>query len=170
MQVTTGRRWVVDGAASRVAFMARGFWGLAPVRGLLPVRGGEATIEQDTIRGSLELDAGGLDTGLALRDRHLRSPDFFDVERFRSIVFTIAEPADLAAPIRGRVSIKGATVPLQVPISMQGGQPPGQPELLRVSSDFAVELAAVGLDHSTLGMVRGPAQITVEVVLRPARG
>lgn len=52
----------------------------------------EGTIEvdeedPDRSRVEVEIDASSLDTGVVERDRHLRSPDFLDVERFPKITF-----------------------------------------------------------------------------------
>lgn len=38
-------------------------------------------------RISLTIDAASLDTGIEMRDNHLRSSDFFEVERFPTVTF-----------------------------------------------------------------------------------
>ena len=56
--------------------------------------------------------AGSLDTRLAARDRHLRSPDFFDVEQHPRITFSATDVetgADGTVDVRGHLRIRGVT-------------------------------------------------------------
>jgi polyisoprenoid-binding protein YceI len=81
--------WTVDPSHSSVGFEVRHMM-IATVRGRF--RDFEGTIvaadELTESRVSGKASVASIDTGQADRDTHLRSPDFFDAERFREISFT----------------------------------------------------------------------------------
>ena len=72
-------------------------------------------------RVSLTIDAASLDTGIEMRDKHLRSSDFFDVERFPTVVFQSVrvEAAGRRATVVGRLTLHGVTREIAVPIDVQ---------------------------------------------------
>lgn len=81
--------WTVDTAHTTVGFVAR-HMGLSKVRGQFTSFRGE--IEGDpkditSARGRFEIDLASVDTGNADRDAHLKSADFFDVEKNPTMVF-----------------------------------------------------------------------------------
>lgn len=67
--------------------------------------------EPSRSRVSVEIDAASVDTRNAQRDGHLRSADFFDVERFPSIRFEAREVAREAGSLRmsGDLTLHGVT-------------------------------------------------------------
>ena len=69
----------------------------------------EADIRQSKLTGTL--DVATIDTGIKLRDNHLRSDDYFDVKKFPTITFQttsiVAEGSTLLAI--GNLTIKGVT-------------------------------------------------------------
>jgi polyisoprenoid-binding protein YceI len=63
----------------------------------------------------VEIDAGGIYTGVEQRDNHLRSPDFLEVEKYPVITFesTRVEPAGLDhAWVHGLLTVRGVTRPV----------------------------------------------------------
>jgi polyisoprenoid-binding protein YceI len=81
--------WKIDPAHSAVEFSVKHMM-MTTVRGRF--REVAATIDineenpdQSAVR--VEIGAASIDTGNADRDKHLRSPDFFDVEQYPTIVF-----------------------------------------------------------------------------------
>src|SRR5262245_2641641 len=82
------REFRIDASHSDVAFSI-GFLGF-PVRGRIDGIHGTLTYDADHLAAtsvSVVLDAKSVQTGSAHRDEHLRSSDFFDVEKFPKIVF-----------------------------------------------------------------------------------
>ncbi len=71
---------------------------------------------------SVEIDAASVDTRNAQRDGHLKSADFFDVERFPHIRFVAKEIARDGAGLRlvGDFTLRGVTQ--LVTFSISGGQ------------------------------------------------
>jgi polyisoprenoid-binding protein YceI len=70
-------------------------------------------------RITLSIDAASLDTGIEMRDNHLRSSDFFDVERFPTVAFQRIEAAGSRATVVGRLTLHGVTREIAVPIDVQ---------------------------------------------------
>lgn len=69
-------------------------------------------IEDTKVEASI--DAASVDTGNADRDKHLKSPDFFDVEKFPKITFIskkVSGSVD-ALKIQGDLTMHGVTKPI----------------------------------------------------------
>ncbi|OPY82025.1 MAG: hypothetical protein A4E65_00953 [Syntrophorhabdus sp. PtaU1.Bin153] len=79
----------------------------------------------DTAASSVqvEIDTAGLYTGVERRDTHLRSPDFFDVEKYPRITFrsTHVAPAGLDhAKVTGNLTIRDVTRPVTLDVRWAG--------------------------------------------------
>ena len=97
---TAAGNWVLDPEGSRAEFRVKHFWGAITVRGTLERMTGEATIGPDgSVAGRISFDAESLNSKNKQRDKHLRSADFFHVEKHPQAVLTItsAHPAGPAA-------------------------------------------------------------------------
>ena len=78
-------------------------------------------------RFRMVIQADGLDTNHAERDKHLRSPDFFNTQQFPAITFestgcALAETPDkgIVYHVTGNLTIHGVTRPLTLPVRMLG--------------------------------------------------
>jgi polyisoprenoid-binding protein YceI len=114
-QLPTGT-WTVDRAQSHVEFEARHL-GIAPVRGTFTQFEGTLELGDDLARGRVygSVSVASLDTNQGKRDAHLRSPDFFDAERFPKLTFESSEIRRLDAEtfeIAGDLTIHGVTRPI----------------------------------------------------------
>jgi polyisoprenoid-binding protein YceI len=90
--------WNIDAAHTGINFSVRHMV-VSKVRGRFGKYTGTITLDDaDITRSSVEvsIDAASIDTGVADRDAHLRSPDFFDVEKFPELHFRSKriEPVD----------------------------------------------------------------------------
>jgi len=86
MSVTT---WNIDTAHTGINFSVRHMV-VSKVRGRFAKYSGALRIDEDDMTRSgveVTIDAASLDTGVPDRDTHLRSPDFFDVEKFPELRF-----------------------------------------------------------------------------------
>jgi polyisoprenoid-binding protein YceI len=111
---------------------------------------GEVIVDPDTLttaRISLSVDTGSLDTGIGMRDRHLRSSDFFDVERFPTIVFQSVrvEAAGRRATVVGRLSLHGVTREIAVPVDVQVSN-----AALVASGEFIVNRGDYGMNYNSI--------------------
>jgi len=72
---------------------------------------------------SFTVQAPSIDTDNDDRDKHLRSPDFFDVEKFPTLTFTSTAVKAVDADtleVTGDLTIKGVTKKVTVPVELLG--------------------------------------------------
>ena len=145
-------RWQIDSSHSGIQFTVRHLV-IAKVRGQFSRWTGTLqTIGSDFARGSLDvvIDASSIDTGVADRDAHLRSADFFDVERYPEITFTSTSVTQTAADrlrVAGALTIKGVTrdVVLDVDVLGQARDPWG--------NERAAFSATASIDRREFGLI-----------------
>lgn len=75
-------------------------------------------------RSSVEFNAKvtSIDTGVEARDRHLRTADFFEVEKFPEMTFksTKVERKGKSYVLHGDLTLKGVTKPVVLPFTLTG--------------------------------------------------
>ena len=89
-QVNTARQYPIDANHSTVGFSVSIMDGLSKVNGKFTEFAVTLTNdEKDITRSSVSvvIKAASINTGIAARDNHLRSADFFDVEKYPEITF-----------------------------------------------------------------------------------
>lgn len=110
----------IDGAHTSVEFVGRHLM-ITKVRGRFTDVSGRITIaeEPEASHVEVEIDAASLSSGNADRDTHLKSADFFDVERFPTITFrstSVTSLPDNTWEVVGDLTVRDTTrrVTLQV--------------------------------------------------------
>ncbi|MCA9620935.1 MAG: YceI family protein, partial [Myxococcales bacterium] len=110
----TTSNWNLDTTHSSIGFTVRHMV-FAKVRGRFASWQGKVELDPDDLtraRVDVEIDATSIDTGVADRDNHLRSADFFDVEAYPDIDFrstSIERLDDENFRIAGELTIHGVT-------------------------------------------------------------
>jgi len=125
-------RWNLDAAHSSINFSIRHMV-FAKVRGRFGTYSGTIELDDgDLTRSRVDatIDAASIDTGTAQRDAHLRSPDFFDVEKFPQLRFRSSRIEQVDADhyrVTGELTIRDVTreVTLDVELSGRGKDPWG---------------------------------------------
>jgi polyisoprenoid-binding protein YceI len=105
--------WEVDTAHSSIAFTARHI-GLARVHGRFESFAGAVRIAERIERSAMHvvIDAASIDTGVRMRDDHLRSGDFLDVRRFPTLEFysdRFTHKGGNSWAVTGALSLHGVT-------------------------------------------------------------
>ena len=156
--------WNLDPNRSTVTFKIRNMWGLLNVKGRFTEFGGDGQLTgKGAVFGRLDIRTASLSTGIGRRDNHLRSADFFDVERFgeMSIVVTAVEAANgNAADLRANFTIKGITAPLPLPVTiteLDDGS-------IRISGETKVDRAQFDLGWNKFGMMGSTATAAADAV------
>lgn len=120
--LTTGT-WTIDPSHTEAGFVVR-HAGISKVRGTVAVSSGTITVGEDLASTSVTatLDPSTVTTGDANRDGHLKSGDFFDVEKFGEWTFTSTEirPEGDAFVIVGDLTIHGVTQQVELATEFNG--------------------------------------------------
>lgn len=122
---STRTSWTLDAAHTSVGFSVRHLM-ISTVRGrFAEVQGRVETDDTDPSRVAVDVTiaAASIDTREAQRDAHLRSADFFDVERFPSLSFTSRRVTDVSGEgltLLGDLTIRDVTRPIALRVTAHG--------------------------------------------------
>jgi len=122
--MTGTRTYKIDKAHSEVTFQVRHL--LTKVRGRFTDFEGsilynEANPEQSSV--TFTIQAGSIDTAEPDRDKHLRTPDFFDVETFPTLTFQtsrITKRGPETYDVTGTLTLHGVSKELVLPVAHMG--------------------------------------------------
>jgi polyisoprenoid-binding protein YceI len=149
--------WRLDQARSSVAFYVRHFYGLMTVKGEFADYEGTLDLGA-TPAVEFTIQAATLDTKLAKRDEHLRSEDFFHVERHPQVRFVSDSAAFDGTTLRvgGELHAAGRQIPLELDATVR--EVDGELEIEAVADADHREL---GMTWSPLGILRAPSRLIV---------
>jgi polyisoprenoid-binding protein YceI len=116
--VTNAEQWTLDAAHTTVSFRVRHLF--TSVEGRFGKFDGKIAFDPadpSTASVSGEVDAASIDTNNEKRDKHLRSDDFFDVEKYPKITFESTKVSDVSADkksgkLHGKLTIHGVEKPV----------------------------------------------------------
>lgn len=117
--------WYIDPYHTQATFSVKHMM-VSTVRGRLGKLRGEIDIDpENPRRASFEIgaDVTAIDTGDARRDGHLRSADFFDVEKYPEIVFkssAVFPKGDDQYAVSGDLTIRDVTRPVTFDVQFEG--------------------------------------------------
>ena len=100
--------------------------GLTKVWGSFTKMDGEFTVDRDNptvSTATLIIDPASVYTGFEARDKHLRSPDFFNVQEFPQIKFVttkVERTGDKTAKVTGDLTLLGVTKPITLDVIFNG--------------------------------------------------
>src|ERR1043166_2246995 len=126
---TTISTWKIDPAHSVVEFKVKHMM-ISNVKGQFTGITGELNLDEaDVTRSRVEavIEAGSISTRDAQRDAHLKSPDFFDAEKFPTLSFKsrrINQARSGELSVEGDLTIRGIT--RKVTLSVEGPTPPAK--------------------------------------------
>jgi polyisoprenoid-binding protein YceI len=118
-------RWEIDSSHSSVHFSVRHLV-IAKVRGTFGRWSGTVQVpDGDFSRATVAvtIDGSSIDTGVADRDAHLRSPDFFDVAQFPDLRFVgrrVEPRSGSETDVVGDLTIKGITREVVLRVEQHG--------------------------------------------------
>ena len=115
--------WTVDKAHSNVDFSVRHL--MANVRGHFADYDGVIVMDADPAKSSVEftIQSKSIDTANEQRDTHLRSADFFEVEKYPAITFkstAVKKTGDNAYEVTGPLTMRGVTKVVTLPVTFLG--------------------------------------------------
>lgn len=177
-KATTLATWSIDPAHSHVEFGVKHLM-IATVKGRFAVvRGTVRTDDADPAKAQVEveveIDADSIDTREPQRDAHLKSADFFDVEKFPKLTFVSTRIHDVDGDdftLTGDLTMHGVTRPVTLSVTREGrGKDPWGGERAGFSATGKIKRSEFGLTWNqaleTGGFVVGDdIKISVDVEL-----
>lgn len=97
---------------------------------------------------SFTIQAASIDTDNADRDNHLRSPDFFDVEKFPTLTFSSTSVKAVDADtleVTGDLTMKGQTKKVTVPVELLGSVKTARGEKAGFETAFKLDRKEYGI-------------------------
>jgi polyisoprenoid-binding protein YceI len=156
--------WNLAPERSAITFKIRNMWGLVNVKGRFTDFTGDGQLTgEGAVSGRVDIRAASLNTGIGRRDKHLRSADFFDVERFAeiSVVVTAVHPTrGKAADLRTSFTIKGVTAEVSLPVTIS--------ELddgsIRITGETKLDRDRFDLGWNRAGMMSSTATVAADAI------
>lgn len=175
----TKQKWAVDAVHSSIDFSIKHLV-IAKVKGNF--QSIEATIEADpedltTADIEFTVDIASIDTRNADRDNHLRSADFFDIEKYPKLTFKstkIVKTDDGEYDVTGDLSLHGVTRPETFKITYEGtAKDPWGNEKVGFSGTGTINREDYGLTYNaaleTGGVLLGSkVNVTIEIEAQKA--
>jgi polyisoprenoid-binding protein YceI len=121
--------WAIDPAHSEIEFVVR-HMAVSNVHGRIGgVQGNVLLNDTDVTKSTVTvtIDATTLDTGVAQRDTHLKSPDFFDIAKFPAANFTSTSVVKNGTHLNvsGNLTLHGLTRPVELDVDGPAAAVPG---------------------------------------------
>ncbi|MGX9986796.1 YceI family protein [Soonwooa purpurea] len=105
------------------------------------------------------IDVASIDTDVEPRDNHLKSADFFDVEKFPKMTFkstTVNKAKGNAYVVAGDLTIKGVTKPIVVTLTYGGKNKDQQGnEKMGIQTNFKINRFDYGISYDPSGTALG---------------
>ena len=103
-------------------------------------------VDPATAMITLSIDSASIDTGIGMRDTHLRSTDFLDVARFPTMTFESrrVEVEGRRATVTGRLTLHGVTREIVVPVDVQFSE-----SALVATGEFKLNRRDYGINYSS---------------------
>jgi polyisoprenoid-binding protein YceI len=158
--------WQVDPQASHARFVAGTLAGLLKTPGRFGSLSGHLVAGPARAAGALVIDSASIDTGNRLRDRHLRSRDFLDVERHPQLRYearSISHHGPDSARIDGELIVADTRTPLALDVTLHAPTD----GVLELACRTEVDRVAVGI-RGARGMVPRAVAVDIAITLRQA--
>jgi polyisoprenoid-binding protein YceI len=155
--------WTLDAPRSEIGLRTKAMWGLAKVTGVFREASGEGTVSPaGDVTGTITVTATSIDTKNGKRDTHLRSADFFEVEKYPDITVAVqsVESANQGVTVTGTLTVHGQSRPLSLPAIVSGFDG----DELSLDGEVQVSRAEFGLTFNQLGSMSMDNTITVHLV------
>ena len=174
--------WKIDPSHSSLGFSVRHMV-VSKTRGRFTRWSGQIRFDPDDVQTSsveVTIDPASIDTADAQRDEHLRSADFFDVEKFPTASFHSSKVEDLGGDryrISGDLTVHGVTRPVVLETTYEGsGKDPWGGERAGFTASTSIDRKDFGLHWNkaleTGGLLLGEKVdliLEVEVVKQAAQ-
>lgn len=164
-------RYEIDPEHLTIGFLVEHV-GFAKVFGFFREASGSFTFDEDT--GEIAdvrvvVRTTSVFTSVEARDRHLRSPDFLDVESHPEMIFEAdgTTLVDRKGTLDGRLTLRGATHPVSLSVTWNKSAVsplPGSPYVAGMSARGSFERSDFGLSYGVAdGLVGDEVELVIEL-------
>ena len=153
----TTSTWTIDATHSEVGFAVKHMM-ISTVKGRIPALEGSLAlneVEPSNSTVAVDFDVASIDTRTAMRDDHLRSAEFFDVENFPKLTFrsrnVTATSLDDGAnfEVTGDLTIRDVTRPVTLDVTVNGrGRDPWGNDRIAFSASTTIDRRDFGLNYN----------------------
>jgi polyisoprenoid-binding protein YceI len=167
--VPAAGRYRLDPALSSVAFRTRHLFGLAGVKGTMPIVGGDIVLDPAVPEAdvTVTLDVAATSTGDTRRDRDVGKPKFLNVDVYPEMTFRADGPGALRRS-KGRLSLDGEltvrTVTKRVTLSIDSVETTGMG--FRATATARIDRYAFGITAAK-GMAARYLTVGLVAVAKP---
>ena len=138
----------LDGAHTTVGFTITHLM-ISEVSGRFDDVTGEITLDHDVVTGAnATIQVKSIDTANSKRDAHLRTPDFFDAEKFPTITFVgekVEKDGDKTVMV-GKFTLHGVTKEIRLPFTLKGPITMQGKERIGVVGELTISRKDYGMD------------------------
>lgn len=157
--------WTLEASRSQVLLRSKSMWGLVSVKGVFrQVSGNGAVTAAGEVSGAISVRAESIDTKNKKRDDHLRSADFFEVDKHPEITFSVdgVRPSEQGVTVTGALTVHGVTRPLsfEAQVSSFDG------DEAQLDAQVAVNRSDFGLTWNQMGMASLDNTLTIHAVFK----
>ena len=139
-------------------FFETGHLGISWVRGRFKTNT-KVALDRAAKNGSVEavIDAASVDTGHEARDKHVRSPDYLDVEKFPTITFksnNLKFNGDSLVGADGDLTIMGVTKPVSLAVTLFRciQHPANKKDICGAEAGTTIKRSDFGIKRSAVGI------------------
>ncbi|MFI5828166.1 YceI family protein [Streptomyces sp. NPDC051578] len=170
--------WTIDPAHSSVAAVAQHL-GISSVHGRFTEFAGRIEIAPEVSASRVEavIEAASIDTGNGMRDGHLKSPDFLDVEAYPAITYRstgLSAAGSDRWTVHGDLTLRGVVRPVDLDLAYLGtGADPwgGTRAAFRATAELRREDFAMNYNQVVqAGIAAIGATLRVELDIQAVRG
>jgi polyisoprenoid-binding protein YceI len=161
--------YVLDPSHSRVGFLARHLV-VSKVRGNFEKAEGKITVGENLAASAVEvtIDVASISSRDGKRDEHLRSADFFDVEKFPTMTFQ-STSTELASgghfAVTGNLTIRDQTHPVTLDVEYLGAEKsPWGTTVSAISASAEIDREQWGLTYNAV-LESGGVMVSKKILL-----
>jgi polyisoprenoid-binding protein YceI len=177
LTIPTPGKFDLDPAHTRVSFTARHLM-VSKVRGGFTSASGSIVIAENPLESHVDvnIDAASIDTGVADRDGHLRSPDFLHVEQWPALTFKSTRVVGLSGnefKLVGDLTVRDVTREIELDVEFEGhAKSPWGQEVIGFSATAEIDREEFGITWNqaleTGGVVVGK-KVKIELSVEATR-
>ena len=174
-QVSTGKPYPIDMNHSNVGFSVPIMNGLSKVKGKFTDFSVTLNVdEKDTTKSTVNvvIKATSIDTGVENRDKHLRTADFFDVEKYPDITFQSSriEKKGKQFIAHGPLTVHGVTKEIALPFTVTGVNESADKSKKSVGYSASIVLNrrdyGINWNHRVPGFVGDNITVDIDLITR----